>query len=415
MQQRQRGAIFQLPEQGIGKLEACPTAHAGNPSGRGDCVRIPGMIRFPSRVFHGFPLDRRALDMRDPFTWSFPIGRLFGIAIKIHVLFPVVALGLILRAASVKDVLPGTWVDALAIVGLLFLSVLLHEFGHCFGARLMDGDAREVLIWPLGGLASVEVPHTPRANFVTAMMGPVVNLLLCVVTGVLLLVAVDPGLQPLWDPTAYPYRTWTDGSMTLYQWDGDKVAVADTWALFLTRLFYVNWLLLLFNLVLIGFPMDSGRMLQCILWPRFGYTTATRAAVFCGFVTMFVLIVVCFWVNESIFLGLALFIFLACRQQWILLETGGEDSVFGYDFSQGYTSLERDQPPPPRKRRPGFFQRWLQRRAAKKHQREIETRAAEEQRMDELLEKIQREGKQALTDEENRFLKRVADKYRNRQ
>src|SRR5205085_6205411 len=104
-----------------------------------------------------------------------------------------------------------------------------------------------------------------------------------------------------------------------------------------------------------------------------------------------------------------MFIYVACKQQWIQLETGSEDTLFGYDFSQGYTSLERDQPPPPRKRRPNFFQRWLQRRAARKLQREQEQQAADESRMDELLEKIQREGKQALTDEEHRFLKRVAD------
>ena len=100
----------------------------------------------------------------------------------------------------------------------------------------------------------------------------------------------------------------------------------------------------------------------------------------------------------------------------ITLETGGEESLFGYDFSQGYTSLERDEPPrkKPRRRKVNFFQRWLQRRAARKLQREQERQLAEEQRMDELLAKIQREGRQSLTDEENRFLKRVADKYRNR-
>jgi Zn-dependent protease len=354
--------------------------------------------------------------MRDPFTWSFPIGRLFGISIRIHVLFPVVALGLILRAASYKDAVPGSWIDAAAIVGLLFLSVLLHELGHCFGARLMEGDAREVLLWPLGGLASVEVPHTAKANFVMVVMGPLVNLVLCLVCAVLLLVAVDPSLQAMWNPfTASPYRTYANGSVEVYGWDGKLLLISGAWELFLTRLFYVNWLLFLFNIVLIGFPMDGGRMLQCILWPRFGYSTATRTAVFCGFITMFVLFIASIAVNDSIFLGLALFIFFACRQQWILLETGGEDSVFGYDFSQGYTSLERDQPVAPRRKRPGFFQRWLQRRAARKRQLELETREAEERRMDELLEKIQREGKQALTDEENRFLRRVADKYRNRQ
>ena len=34
--------------------------------------------------------------------------------------------------------------------------------------------------------------------------------------------------------------------------------------------------------------------------------------------------------------------------------------------------------------------------------------------MDLLLEKIQKFGKQSLTDEEQRFLKRVADRYKNK-
>ena len=69
--------------------------------------------------------------------------------------------------------------DVAMILGMLFISVLLHEWGHCFGARLVDGDAHEILIWPLGGLAYVEVPHTARANFITTLMGPLVNLGLC--------------------------------------------------------------------------------------------------------------------------------------------------------------------------------------------------------------------------------------------
>jgi hypothetical protein len=112
---------------------------------------------------------------------------------------------------------------------------------------------------------------------------------------------------------------------------------------------------------------------------------------------------------------LAFFIFFSCRNQWVLLETGGEDSLFGYDFSQGYTSLERDQAPaaPPR-RRTGWWKRWLQKRAAQKLQREQETREAEERRLDELLDKVHREGQGALTDEERRFMKRVSDRYRHR-
>src|SRR5438132_4525387 len=112
--------------------------------------------------------------MRDPLTWSLPLGRLFGIMIRVHVLFPVVALALILRLGFKTTF----WTEACELMALLFAAVLLHELGHCFGARLVDGDAHEILIWPLGGLAAVDVPHTPRANFLTAAAGPLVNLVL---------------------------------------------------------------------------------------------------------------------------------------------------------------------------------------------------------------------------------------------
>src|SRR5205085_318874 len=93
----------------------------------------------------------------------------------------------------------------------LFVSVLLHEFGHCFGARLVDGEANEVLLWPLGGLANCDVPHTPRANFITAAAGPLVNLLLCVLAGgVLLLFSLRPSLDPtitqLWKCELYNWE-----------------------------------------------------------------------------------------------------------------------------------------------------------------------------------------------------------------
>ena len=38
---------------------------------------------------------------------------------------------------------------------LFFVSVLCHELGHCFVARWVDGDATEIMMWPLGGLARV--------------------------------------------------------------------------------------------------------------------------------------------------------------------------------------------------------------------------------------------------------------------
>src|SRR5262249_38618990 len=166
--------------------------------------------------------------------------------------------------------------DATVVMGLLFISVLLHEFGHCYGAHLVDGEASEILMWPLGGLAMVEVPQTARANFITTLMGPVVNLVLCVIAALLLWLAVDPAFQPPWNPFTYIYREPSSGGMDLTTWAGKTIEdVTNVWALTLYRLFWVNWMLFLLNVLIIGFPLDGGRLFQCLLWPRYGYRQAT--------------------------------------------------------------------------------------------------------------------------------------------
>jgi hypothetical protein len=115
--------------------------------------------------------------------------------------------------------------------------------------------------------------------------------------------------------------------------------------------------------------------------------------------------------NEAMFMGLGLFVVYCSwtRMHSLDVEEGG----FG-DFSQGYTSLERDDPPPPRPKKVGWLKGWLQARAARRMQREAEERRRDEERMDQLLEKIARTGKASLTDEEKRFMERVAARYRNR-
>lgn len=352
--------------------------------------------------------------MRDPFTWSFPIGRIFGITVRIHLLFPLVFLGLILRA-GVKDSIPGTWIDVAMLEVLLFFTILLHEFGHCFAARRVGGEANEVLLWPLGGLAACETPHNPRAHFITAAGGPLVNLIICLGAFLGMALVLDPSLRPTWNPLWYPFRQTAAGEIVLYRWNGTEFLTNNPAYLILARLFWVSWITFLFNMLLVGFPFDAGRMFQSLLWPYVGYRQATYYAVTAGFITMFVLVVVSIIWNEMLILFLAFFTYTACRQEWITLETGGEESLFGYDFSQGYTSLEKDEPPPqPRRKRPNFFQRWLQRRTARKLQMEQERQEAEARRVDELLEKIQRLGKDSLTDEEQRFLKRYADRMKNK-
>jgi len=359
--------------------------------------------------------------MRDPFSWSIPLGSVFGITVRIHPLFPIVALGLVFRHVYLtsKDPVgypPGLWIDVAMVVGLALFLVLLHELGHCFAARWLNGSADEILIWPLGGLAQVDVPQTPRAHFLVAAAGPAVNLLICLVLASIFLFFHDPAISPPWNPFARgPFRIDDTGTIELFYWNGDSFKTFSLGWIVLARTFWVSWVLFLLNVVLIGFPMDMGRMFQAVLWHFVGYRQATLLAVFAGFVTMVCVGIVSIIVESILLAALAVFIYLSCRHQYVILETGGEESLFGYDFSQGYTSLERDQPiAPPRPRQPNWFQRWQQRRSARKLQRDQEQRESEERRMDELLERVHNHGLSALTEEERRFLKRVSDRYRNR-
>jgi Zn-dependent protease len=292
---------------------------------------------------------------------------------------------------------------------------LLHELGHCFAARYNDGEADEVLLWPLGGLAFCRsLPHSPLAHFIVALGGPLVNLVICIVTALVIYFVFD--FMPPLNPFEPPYRTAASGEIQLWRLDTGNMAASSLPLIVLARTFWINWLLLLFNTVLVGHPFDGGRMLQAALWPRFGHYQSSKIAIYAGFIVMVVVGVYSIVFSEPLMAFLAVFIFVACSQELMTLEMANDESVFGYDFSQGYTSLEKeDAPPPPKPKKQNFIQRWLAERAAKKAQREQEEREAEDRRMDELLAKIAKFGKDSLTDEEQRFLKRVSYRYKNNQ
>jgi Zn-dependent protease len=194
------------------------------------------------------------------FGSSFRVGRLFGVDLRIHAIFVVwIALALLSPGADPAAVL-------LANV-VLFGSVLLHELGHCFGARRVGGEARDIVLWPLGGLSTIETPRTARAEFLSTGAGPLVNLLLVLIG--LGLVALDGGASALVHRVAA-------GDLGLgLQWErwpgmtalGRVALMVAVW----------NAFLFLFN-VLPAYPMDGGRLLRSVLWPLVGWRRATVAA-----------------------------------------------------------------------------------------------------------------------------------------
>jgi Zn-dependent protease len=396
--------------------------------------------------------------MRDPMSWALQVFRAYGIPVKVHIFFIVITLGLFLRQVLSKDN-PVWWVDVLAFTVLLpFVIVLLHEFGHCFGARFVGGEAKEILMWPLGGLAYVDVPHTPRANFIATAAGPAVNVGICLVCTVVLAVAgFLPNANPLSNPYVSEIKNFQDGRVYTSQYGlkvykpgsaeavpqqalldasikssetglrervtwrpetadqlagimGGERAVAPVWVIWVQWTFWLSWLLFLFNLIP-AYPLDGGRLLQEFIWARTDYRRGVVVASYSGFGVAILFLIISIAANEALFMGLALFMLYMSSMALHQLET--EDGPFGYDFSAGYTSLEKDDEPPPRPKKVGWFTRWRQARRARQLQREAEERVRDEQRMDQILEKIARTGKESLTDEERRFLERYAARRRN--
>jgi Zn-dependent protease len=382
--------------------------------------------------------------MRDPVSWSIPIFSAFGIPVKVHITYFLFTLGIFLRQIS----MPGAAEKALAIflltIVVLFLIVLLHEFGHCFAARLMDGEAKEILIWPLGGLAWVDFPYEWRAHTIVAAGGLIVQ---AIIGFACFIILAGAGYFPTFNPIANPYTSemfnyrdgrhhtseyglniYAPGSTELVKppedmksklknpeelndtivKSGYERAVAPAGLVWLNRIFWLNWVLILLNLIP-GLPLDGGQILLGLIWSRSDRDHATQTAVFVGYFVAVLLLVASFALNEVFALTLGAVIAIVC---WFKVNgPQREEQEFG-DFSAGYSSLEGDEPPPRPKKRQGLLKRWMTARRARRMQRESEQQIKDEQRLDQLLEKIAR--KEALTAEEQAFMKRVSARYKNR-
>ena len=331
----------------------------------------------------------------NPINWAFKVGRLFGIDIRLHLLFILGAL--VLLAAEVRDGVSWTGLGyAVGQIALLFVIILLHEFGHCIGARFTGGEAREILMWPLGGLAYTSPPHTARANLITAAAGPMVNVLFLVLTAAVALVWLGtPDALPL-NPFK-PFQTVMPLTPGLHYW--------------LVIFFTLNLVILLFNLAPV-FPLDGGRILQCLLWPRMGYRDATSIASGVGMVGAIVFGVIGLFTREILLFAIAFFGYFTCWQQRQMLKSGmfDSESEFGYDFSLGFTSW--DGGGRAARRKPSYGARRRARREEEKARREAQ-RAEEHRRLvDGILQKVHHHGLESLTPRERRLLEKETNRQR---
>ncbi|MFQ5463939.1 MAG: site-2 protease family protein, partial [Phycisphaerae bacterium] len=244
----------------------------------------------------------RKLD--NPINWSFRVFRVFAIDVRVHVTFLIGAFVLIAmelpeRGTGESVALGKLLIDAFGTYAILFFIVLVHEFGHCFGARHVGGDADEILIWPLGGLAYVQPPHEPRAHMITTLAGPMVNVIFCAISSVALVLWVGRlGAVP-WNPL-HPATPVSSGVFP---------TLGQVW---LMRFFGISYVILIINLFPV-FPFDGGRVLQAWLWPRKGYGRSMEIATGTGMVGAIVVDYACNGMGTAAFVA---FLMSLCHKSY---------------------------------------------------------------------------------------------------
>jgi Zn-dependent protease/CBS domain-containing protein len=204
-------------------------------------------------------------------NWSIPAGRIFGVELRIHLTFFFLLIFVWLTESAAHG--PANAGRGLALVGIIFGSVVLHELGHALVGMRAGVPAKAIILLPIGGVTLLDETQQPiepgvltwKRDIRIAVAGPLVNIFIAVVAGSVLF-ALAPHIQ-LW---AKPY---------VYSGNLPRSLV---WS---------NLGLALFNL-LPAYPMDGGRVLRALLSRRMDPVRATRRAVSIGrvFATLFMLV-----------------------------------------------------------------------------------------------------------------------------
>lgn len=216
--------------------------------------------------------------------WSWPLGSIAGIQLKVHATFLLIVIWIALAHSSAG--LAGMAAGVLFIL-TLFACVILHELGHALTARRYGIKTKDITLLPIGGVARLErMPEEPRQELAVAFAGPAVNVVIALL--LYLWLSLTSGWQPL------SQLNVTTGS-------------------FVERLMIVNVFLAVFNL-LPAFPMDGGRVLRAILATRMEYTRATQIAASIG-QSMALLFGFAGLLGNPVLVFIALFVWIGAAQE----------------------------------------------------------------------------------------------------
>jgi len=195
-------------------------------------------------------------------SWSIPAGKLFGVEIRVHLTW----LALLLLVSVFEATMKGgatTPARGVALVGIIFASVILHEAGHALVARGRIAAPKALILLPIGGIPILDdqravsgaagAKTSRTADVVAALAGPAVSLMVALVAGAIALTYFRTTTQLWTKPFLHSNHL-------------------------LRSLVWFNLYFAIFNL-LPAYPLDGGRILRAYFSKKLDPMQATRRAV----------------------------------------------------------------------------------------------------------------------------------------
>jgi len=333
-----------------------------------------------------------------PLAWlwsgSVPLFTVFGIRVRMHALLLLTIVLVLLFGIGGLGANIAMRVQSMA---MLFTVILLHEFGHCFAARWVGGDANEILMTPLGGLAMAMAPRRPWPTFITVAGGPLVNVIICLLCGIGLYATVG----------VFPLGPWMFGRVFTHVVNPGWFQISS----YLFWIYAISYFLLLFNLIPV-FPLDGGQMLQAALWSPLGYYKSMMLTLNIGLVGSVLMAMVGIATFGSVGGGLLLILiavgcFWNCFQMRAMMRAEGPWAFADEDDTSDYSAAY--EPQTPKKSR---MSRWKAKRARNQAMQQEQSERAEQQKIDAILAKVSAHGMQSLSWMEKRALKQATERKR---
>jgi Zn-dependent protease/predicted transcriptional regulator len=199
--------------------------------------------------------------------WSFSIGRLLGVEIRIHTFF-LLLLGLSISYSSVSG---SSGSRGFALWLILLLAVAVREIARAIAAAWFGLELRSILLLPTGGLQQYATPEaneraaTPEVGKRLGLVGPITNLIFGLLLAAIIM-TVTPEINLMEKPWLTP-------------------------AHLIRGFMWINLLLAAVNL-LPAAPLDGGRIFRGEFARNHGVLKGTRAAASLGQIIGIILAIV---------------------------------------------------------------------------------------------------------------------------